>query len=200
MPKLSQVQPLTDAERDMVDANRGLVVPTIQAMRWAQVTDDSTQAGMLGLIRAAQKYDPAMGYAFSTYATYWIRQKVGNHRKNDALIRIPRHVSDGRSRKEFKELAARSARIETIAQRGEEMRTNEPAVTDDIDADAGDRAAAVRSAVASLPDRDHEVVARRMRGESTKAIGDSFGVSRERVRQIEIRALARLRETLAAYA
>lgn len=42
-------------------------------------TLDYLQVGVFGLIRAAEKYDPDRGYAFSTYATYWIRSFVGRY-------------------------------------------------------------------------------------------------------------------------
>ena len=42
-------------------------------------TVDYLQAGSIGLIRAVEKYDPARGYAFSTYANYWIRSEVGRY-------------------------------------------------------------------------------------------------------------------------
>jgi RNA polymerase sigma factor (sigma-70 family) len=42
-------------------------------------TLDYLQTGVFGLVRAAEKYDPERGYAFSTYATHWIRSFVGRY-------------------------------------------------------------------------------------------------------------------------
>lgn len=40
---------------------------------------DLTQEGMLGLIRAAEKYDPQRGFKFSTYSSYWIRSYLSSY-------------------------------------------------------------------------------------------------------------------------
>ncbi|WP_344662975.1 sigma-70 family RNA polymerase sigma factor [Catenulispora subtropica] len=54
---------------------------------------DVFQAGVLGVIRAAEKFDPSLGYKFSTYATWWIRQSITRAIANeDTLIRLPVHV------------------------------------------------------------------------------------------------------------
>lgn len=55
--------------------------------------NDLVQEGNLGLIRAIQDYDPDLGYAFSTYATHWIREYIGRCIANNGnTIRIPVHM------------------------------------------------------------------------------------------------------------
>lgn len=48
--------------------------------KWGSVeTVDYLQTGVIGLIRAAEKFDPTRGYTFATYATFWIRSKVSKY-------------------------------------------------------------------------------------------------------------------------
>lgn len=56
-------------------------------------TMDLLQQGAMGLVRAAEMYDPTRGYAFSTYATPWIRQAVRRFANNNySSIRIPENT------------------------------------------------------------------------------------------------------------
>ncbi|MBF5005690.1 sigma-70 family RNA polymerase sigma factor [Diaphorobacter caeni] len=57
--------------------------------------DDLTQAGNLGLLKAADKYDWRKGFKFSTYASWWIRQSVSRHIADSGrTIRIPVHIHE----------------------------------------------------------------------------------------------------------
>lgn len=79
----SALRPLTDEERQFVAANTGLVGHVVY--RWYKLdgdeADDAIQDGMFGLIRAAQLYNPSLGFTFSTYAMAWIRQGIQRGRE-----------------------------------------------------------------------------------------------------------------------
>lgn len=92
-----------DAERAravFVTRNQGLVRWTAKQFRTQRLDfEDLVQEGQKGLIRAVEMFDPDLGYKFSTYATWWIKQSI--HRAIDDTgntIRIPVHRKEGMRR------------------------------------------------------------------------------------------------------
>jgi RNA polymerase sigma factor (sigma-70 family) len=81
----------TDARNELVARNLRLVLAEALKYRWECVpVEDLVQAGNMGLLRAAQRFDPERGYRFSTYATYWVRQGVHRAFAEDGrTIRAP---------------------------------------------------------------------------------------------------------------
>ncbi|HXH61875.1 MAG TPA: RNA polymerase sigma factor RpoD/SigA [Fimbriimonadaceae bacterium] len=86
-----------DAEaRDrLIESNMRLVINIAKNYKNRAIPlEDLIQDGAIGLMHAVERFDPTLGYRFSTYATHWIRQAIGRAIDNKAkTIRLPAHVS-----------------------------------------------------------------------------------------------------------
>lgn len=110
------------AKKDLIEGNLRLVMSITRNFTNAGVPLlDLIQEGNLGLIRAVEKFDYKLGFKFSTYATWWIRQAVTRALADQGrTIRLPVHVAEQvrrarRSRRQLAQILNREPTIEEIA-------------------------------------------------------------------------------------
>ena len=226
-----------DARRRLSEANLRLVVSV--ATRYAGrglPCLDLIQEGNLGLMKAAEKFEPDRGFKFSTYATWWLRQSITRAIADQGrTIRIPVHLVAhiNRVRKTAGELLRKNGReptaeeiavrlemepdrVRELLQLAQEPVSLETPVGEEEDAhledfiqdeEAGipvDEAGRqllrreLMSVLKSLTPREERVITLRFglddgRPRTLEELGKEFNVTRERIRQIEAKALRKLR-------
>jgi RNA polymerase primary sigma factor len=115
-----------EAKERLVNSNLRLVISNARKYQGLDLPLlDLIQEGILGLIRAAEKFDYRRGYKFSTYATFWIREAIQRAIANRArTIRIPVHIGQrerkiGRVQRELQARLGREPTDEQIAAEAE---------------------------------------------------------------------------------
>jgi RNA polymerase sigma-32 factor len=209
---------------------------------------DLVQEGNIGLMIAADRFDPERAVRFSTYAAWWIRSQIQDYvLRNWSIVRtgttsaqkslffnlrrlraklgdtrdvlsaeVRDHVATklGVGARDVEAMAARLAAADRSlnaapAEDGERQWQDlladdgpDPETATAERVDAGRRAAVLARAMARLSGRELLIVTRRRLSEddppTLEALGAELGISKERVRQIEVQALEKIRAAVAA--
>jgi RNA polymerase primary sigma factor len=113
-----------DARRRLIEANLRLVLNIAKQYRHMGIPfPDLISEGNIGLMTAIDKFDPRKGHRLSTYATWWIRQRILRYIiSNQSIIRVPEHIIDkiNKLRRETERFRQREGREPTIQELSEQ--------------------------------------------------------------------------------
>ena len=239
-----------DALHQLVEAHARLVVKIAAGFRGSGLPmADLVQEGNIGLMEAAERFDPERNVRFSTYATWWIFAGIQNYiLRNSSIVRAATTPKQRRLFFNLRRLRARQAgrfdgRLTTddreriaeglgvsvadvehmeahIARPDQSLNTpigDDDAVEhqdlladvapnpEDLADDSSRRMARTKwigEALERLSPRERQIIASRFlkdKRTTLAEIGESFGVSKERIRQIEGRALKKMHAALTEF-
>lgn len=225
------------AKQILINSNLRLVIPVAKRYIGRGLSFlDLIQEGNIGLIHSVEAFNPYLGYKFSTYATYWIRQKISRAVSEQARnIYIPAHIYNliSQIKKEenlFQQEHNRKPKIEELAKimflSKEEIQNayfyisdtssldlpigedEENSVSDLIEdksistpeneIDKFSLSKSIEDLLNTLKEQEKTVIIMRFglddgRSKTLEEVGKVFGLTKERIRQIEEKALHKLR-------
>jgi RNA polymerase primary sigma factor len=225
------------AREHLIKANTRLVVSIAKKYMGRGVPFlDLIQEGNLGLMKSVEKFNYKLGFRFSTYATWWIRQTITRAIADQSrTIRVPVHMNDRIRRlykvtRELEQMLGRQPTPEEVARElgvdseqvewmlkvswrplsleqpvGEEEDSEFGAFVEDESAPSPAQTVyedllkkKVEEMLSTLTPREQRILRLRfglVNGKcyTLEEVGQKFGLTRERIRQIEARALRRLR-------
>jgi len=227
---------VSEAKDELITHNLRLVINIAKHYAGRGLTLlDLIQEGNIGLMRAVDKFKYEMGFKFSTYSTWWIRQGITRALIDQTkTIRVPVHMMDFYSKvakvsRELTPQLGREPNEEEIAKRlevstgkieevfravrdpialqtplGDEGSTIEDFIGDKgsaspyIDAERNNVTEQILWVLNTLTPKEAEIIRMRFgigykKDCTLKEIGNHFSITRERVRQIEVKALRKLK-------
>jgi RNA polymerase sigma-32 factor len=223
-----------EAGRKLIEACLPFVVTiALEYRRWGLPIEDIVQEGNIGLLKAAERFDPDRGCRLATYAAYWIRAEIREYvARGYRIVRLGSSKSERRALRIYRKTHEKDPEVLAELSGLTEARANEllpllmardvslerspsedaKAPVDRLAAEgrspeeeaclADERAqlhTALEQVVSELSPREQRIVNQRWLTEEPKTLeqlGEAFGVSKERVRQLEERAKRRMRERL----
>lgn len=230
---LEHIQIFEKARNDLVNANLRLVMSIASKYsNSGMYLEDLIQEGNIGLMKAAEKFEVQLGFKFSTYATWWIRQAITRCIADQLrLVRVPVHlvekinkvqrgireleeqfpdgVSDSELAVSLDMSVEEVCKVKKVANREEIFLSG----FDEIDwpelragkesdgfhcVEKDELVDTINIALSELSDREHQIIKYRfgigLEDDFTlEQVGKMFDVTRERIRQIEAKALRKLR-------
>jgi RNA polymerase nonessential primary-like sigma factor len=224
------------AHRRMIESNLRLVVKVAKHYLGRGILFlDLIEEGNLGLMHAVGKYNPELGFRFSTYATWWVRQAIERAIMNQRrMIRLPVHKAKAlnaylRVARQLAQVLDHEPTCEEIAAKIdkplEEIRSTLELSCDTTSLDTPVSKDSLKTLIDNLPDeanvdpeslleaadleqhldvwfhqlkpRQQEILARRFglygyEKQGLEDVGRAVGLTRERVRQIQIEAIEKL--------
>lgn len=223
-----------EAGRKLIEACLPFVMTVaLEYRRWGLPLEDIVQEGNIGLLKAAERFDPDRGCRLATYAAYWIRAEIREYvARGYRIVRLGSSKSERRALRIYRKTHEKDPHtLAELSGLTEERATEllpllmsrdvslERAPSDDAKAplerlaDSGRNPeeevcladerrqleAALEQVVDELSPRERKIVRRRWltdEPQTLEQLGQDFGVSKERVRQLEERAKKRMRERL----